>query len=484
MAITLVMMAAVVNLFATVGQSVRNRRATIELGSQLRIARGRLQKDLAGATCPAVPWQRPESNAGYIEIVEGQYSDKNPTAQIFTSSSLVPSSNLPLLTGRVTDGRGLGDYDDILALTVRSEDEPFVGRALEWKDPDGSGPEPLQWVTTTIESTLAEVVWYAVENPADDSLGEPGMRTVYRRVLLIAPWLQGALPSPAGANNSERLQNFYRNFDVSVRIVGNQFIPNSLGDLTKRENRFGHFVSAAANNGYPHQITQNAIRRTSYDPASPPPAGQGLLRPFGLPFDSSTVDRQGEDVVLSDVLAFDVRVYDPGAPLLDASGTVVEPSDVGWGSDSKSISPIGSANISPVGFGAYVDLYWNVIDTWSPGTPRGWTTTANDPPLLFSGAPNSKSGLDFSNATTAAVTYDTWSFHYENDGINQGGLGSTPDEGTNGLDDDNINGVDDIGERETSLPYDVPLRGLQVKLRVYERDSRQIRETSVIQSFN
>ena len=28
---------------------------------------------------------------------------------------------------------GLGDYDDILALTVRSEGEPFVGR---W--PDGS----------------------------------------------------------------------------------------------------------------------------------------------------------------------------------------------------------------------------------------------------------------------------------------------------------------------------------------------------------
>jgi hypothetical protein len=57
------------------------------------------------------------------------------------------------------------------------------------------------------------------------------------------------------------------------------------------------------------------------------------------------------------------------------------------------------------------------------------------------------------------------------------------DQGTNGLDDDNMLGVDDMGERETSPPYDVPLRGLQVKFRVYERDARQIRETSVTHSF-
>ena len=47
--------------------------------------------------------------------------------------SILPSSNLPFTTRRTTadwatDGGGLGDYDDILMLTVRNEHEPFVGR--------------------------------------------------------------------------------------------------------------------------------------------------------------------------------------------------------------------------------------------------------------------------------------------------------------------------------------------------------------------
>ena len=44
-------------------------------------------------------------------------------------------------------------------------------------------------------------------------------------------------------------------------------------------------------------------------------------------------------------------------------------------------------------------------------------------------------------------------------------------------------GPDDVGERETVPPYDKPLRGLQVVLRLYERDSRQVRQVSVNQSF-
>jgi hypothetical protein len=44
-------------------------------------------------------------------------------------------------------------------------------------------------------------------------------------------------------------------------------------------------------------------------------------------------------------------------------------------------------------------------------------------------------------------------------------------------------GPDDVGERETVPPYDKPLRGVQVLLRLYERDSRQVRQVSVNQHF-
>ena len=71
---------------------------------------------------------------------------------------------------------------------------------------------------------------------------------------------------------------------------------------------------------------------------------------------------------------------------------------------------------------------------------------------------------------------------YEHDGIDQDGNGII-DQGTNGFDDDNANGVDDVGERETSPPYPVPLRGIQVRLRIIDRDSRQVRQMTVTSDF-
>ena len=46
-----------------------------------------------------------------------------------------------------------------------------------------------------------------------------------------------------------------------------------------------------------------------------------------------------------------------------------------------------------------------------------------------------------------------------------------------------INGIDDVGERETTPPYDKPLRGMQVLIRTYEHDSRAIRQVRVNQHF-
>ncbi len=113
MAITLVMMAAVVTLFANVTGSVRNRRATMEMSGQIRGVRNVLQQDLQGATCPGLTWQRPESNHGYIELIEGPYREGNasrlidadpaniatwpPTPlnpEIDHATSILPSSNL------------------------------------------------------------------------------------------------------------------------------------------------------------------------------------------------------------------------------------------------------------------------------------------------------------------------------------------------------------------------------------------------------
>jgi prepilin-type N-terminal cleavage/methylation domain-containing protein len=672
MAITLVMMAAVVTLFANVSNSVRNRRATIEMSSQLRHVRNVLQQDLQGATCPGLTWQRPESNHGYIELIEGQHREANlndgtknfiqtnpstltdgvddsatnpPNMEIDHAISSIPSSNLTPFkdaTGTVqqnwaTDGGGLGDYDDILALTVRNEHEPFVGRIPA--DVDASGGFS-KWGNETIESPLAEVVWFAMENPSENEnpthfFGEPGMRTIYRRTLLIAPWVNpyGAvdvdgdglvksgnftfkavpglvrmLPSTDfGPTNLDlvfaALIAFQDRYDLSVRAEWDEniqhwkIVANTLADLTKRENRFLHygFVAGAPKfkrefpypmvsfgAGCPNSTTSMAFVSdpeyqrpidakatahtqnigplnglvTSYttDPNNP---GQYFARPFtyisNTPADppataNAVLDddghvvrvvhgpvplwgpRRGEDVMMTDVLAFDLRVYDPGAPLFATRkrpydsqkglelDVVLSPTDPGWSlaymsnDNMKSGYGIGYGNANPanvtypyVGQGAYVDLGYgyDTRNTSSPGMPAPsyYSTYASSAQPWFFTA-RALSDVYGNQLAPGFCVYDTWSFHYENDGVNEDAdtdPNGAPliDEGTNGLEDvgnyydpaqnkiiqDTRLGPDDVGERETTPPYDKPLRGMQVVIRTYERDSRAIRQVRVNQHF-
>ena len=522
MAVTLLMMAAVVNLFANVGAGVRNRRASMELGGQLRLARARLFKDLAGATCAARPkLPSDDHDDGYLEIIDGLWSDSNPSIlldgiddgpgtgfrnrEIDYATSLVPSGGDPAIvvpstssrvptTSDITNGGGLGDHDCILALTVRSESEPFLGR---WVNPATN-------LVETVRSDLAEVIWYLVENPADGSLGEPGMRTLYRRVLLIAPWLQLPELSIYGGTTNENILAYYRNNDISAQIytVNNAngniapnnttvLVPNTLSDLTKRENRFAHSVGIDGSAlSWPYIMDQQVIRLLPFDADEVPPRPEMVspLRPFGYPFEPSGVepDRKGEDVILNDVLAFDLRVYDPGAPLVSINnGPILEPSDAAWNPSNS------GATI--VGFGSFVSLGWD--QSFSGGPPRYNYNYANPPtgvpgPLFKEPHTPGWHPQDPTNTNSGYnywATYDTWPYHYEDDGINQdNGLAAWRagiDQGTDGLDSDGNNGVDDTFERETFPPYDTPLRAMQVKIRVYERDTRQIREATVTRNF-
>lgn len=683
MAITLVMIGAVVTLFANISNSVRNRRAVIEMSGQMRHARNMLQKDLQGATCNGLVWQRPDENQGYIELIEGPqregqasvlvdgFSQPDPSSanynpEIDHRTSILPASNLPFnntpaTRDWLTDGGSLGDFDDILMLTVRNEHEPFIGRVPKTEvstdsvRPNDTNANSLpNWDAATIESPLAEVVWYAVENPDEDNnvdtyFGEPGMRTIYRRALLIAPWfnpyrftapdgrvtdtfripsdsgtytaqpgLVRVLPDDVGPNMVAEaiacLIAFQERYDLSVRLefdplLGTspgrwKIVANTLGDLTKRENRYEHhfyrpggnreypFGAVSIGSGYqgnnlafvadPEVVTGgvtvpavSAVRKSTtgvteyistYLLDNPDNAnGPYLARPFAYPSANSqrlataramlndqgkvvrvvhgivplSGARKGEDVMLTDALGFDLRVYDPGAPLFAHADTetVLEPTDPAWTAAYVSNDNMGSAgagfignrnaatnvDFPFVGQGAYVDLGYGFDSRRLPAfqaelpAPRFAAAFASATiPWFFTA--RALSDIYGNQLAPGYTVFDTWSFHYENNGLNEdrdetelvGGLPvgqfddadgtGTPmvDEGTNGLDDpghypnftpppltvfDTRLGPDDRGERETAPPYDKPLRGVQVVLRLYERDSRQIRQVSVNQSF-
>ncbi|MGQ9576005.1 MAG: PilW family protein, partial [Thermoguttaceae bacterium] len=535
----LIVMFAVVSIFGMIGQGVSDSQATLEMSENLRQAAATLKNDLEGVTVTMDPPRSPESGEGYFEYTEG------PIGPVLRPDVVAFNTDVD---GQPVPDTVVGDIDDILMMTVRSRSEPFVGRTrvkrycLPSEKPDGVDngagtlPQPQPFVLVrSVESHEAEVIWFVRG------------RTLYRRVLLILPQHDADLRTPEGQfPGPSQMQldpsnnpvvppgpGFYHDYDISVRIDTRTGLltPNTLADLTKPENRFAHRPRHRLGPGpndygsrfpfHPHfqaDYTNATLLASAWGPPSLPPyVGLGLptlrecshpswvaggdlpllpeVQPSG-PFDFwrnphpwTGVDpdtgclaaypgpRVAEDAILDHVIGFDVKAWDPGAPvLLGASGEALLPGEPGYMNALQ-------AGAQPVSRGAYVDLNYGcllgpagcarLVAAGSvfagPGDPRSmtWGTEPASAPRVLRSA-----------------VYDTWSRHYENDGIKQNAVPSLPaDAATNGFDDDGDGVVDDPGEADAPPPYAVPLRGIQVTIRVFEPSSRQIRQVTVVQEF-
>jgi len=510
MAITLIMMGAVISVFGLIGNSVGDSRALVEMSERMNSVRGRLQKDLAGVTASMKLNTSPDSESGYFEIIESPGVDKD---QLTSGTAGTP-------------GYGVMGDNDTLMFTARSNGEPFTGR-ITTIDTQGC----VQY--TTVKSQSAEIMWLVAPTPGRTA--PPGTivpYTLYRRTLVIGgvkpgavagvytppsaspcsdktptvmlevPGTTGFVPKVFSGNQLTDLptvqaqaQAFAREVlssnDVSIREVITSsttvpkikisFVANTLSDLTKRENRFLH--NLASDFPFPVLLSSGP---TSSRPSSPKEGEYffdttiaqwsvyelGAWKPNdqGAPVFPPTTPkpnpiRYGDDVILSNVISFDVRVYDPGAPLRIVNGTVIGPSDAGYVDNS-----------SATAYGAYVDL----------GYPRTADNPAGYPPLQF----NSRNYSTYpSGMVLPNYVFDTWSTSYE-----QNGAGGVAPIGANGLDDPPFgstvtDGVIDGPDEATfpppfKIPADgTPLRGIQVKIRCYEPDSRQVREVTVVQDF-
>lgn len=537
MIITLMIVFAMVEAFRRIGETTTDGRAVIEMLGQMRQARRIVEEDISRCTIP--PAMRdprnllPDQYHGYFEVIEGTGNDTTPGRyMVRTPAGLL--YNTFDFSGVAGESQTLfGDLDDYLCMTMRNDDVPFRGR-MAYPGPDntwGTGDD----FTTIIESNLAEVIWWAelndqpqdvdgdgVINPPVDNVppggdgfidvpGEGGYGvwdpgetfTIRRRVLLIRPDL--TIPDP-----SMNAQVFLRDSDLSVHhdydATTQAYLglkANSLGDLTFRWNRVAHIPinglpnSAPPANGNARGLTQ-LLHLSPIDPTQMPAYSSASLR--------------GEDVVLSSVTAFDLRVWDPNAPVcgyLTLNGELPEglvPGDPGYAGGT---TPIGGAayvtavNGSTEGFGAFVDL--GAVDLMRNGVDDDGQNGADDPreailnPLgaQFLSGMAIRSYLPFGN-----YVYDPWTLAYESDGYNQDGDALTdegtdnvdqnslngPDElitnyGNNGIDDDGVGGIDDPGELllpelETAPPYPHPLKVLQLRIRMYEPDTRQVKQVS------
>ena len=623
--ITLLLMGGVVSMFGFVTNKVTQSRSVVEMSSQLRNARQRLQLDLLGVTAPTIPPLSPDSEQGYFEVIEGPMG---PVLSLYSGGF----------------DYSVGDNDDILMFTTRGfNGEQFVGRGY---------PSVADLSAGLLRSPLAEIGWF-IRNSI-----------LYRRVLLIRPSLK--------INNYP----FYAYYDVSMHQEGGQydhravplgtyntsaggafpfFICNTLGDLTKRENRYAHqplvypydarfwnrplngsmlnpanrpgfglptlYESASTSWPFPYYgpPTRNnpSYTRSLPDPlrASDPLAGPYIVPsnvtvPGGsfssvlggaLPLHgasntagynawagsnangynefiksgtSYTTTIPGfsaaryDDIVMNHVLSFDVKVWDPGAPIFQiqtisastlGAYSAVLPGDPGYNYALRSFinnpSPSNkTANLSSLG--AYVDLnYMYPFDstgtTWATALEKyARTLYGINSALINPTYPNSACGYNyyFTNNHIGAVgqsqllplpwfhlnsnpqsgiwtrnmagmpggaypapfgsILDTWSTHYEHDGLDND-LDGLIDEGTDGIDNPSSAststapgtgsnkirsisgvlgafydyGVDDASELEAPPPYRYPLRGVQIKIRAFEPDTKQVREVTVVHEF-
>jgi hypothetical protein len=486
--ITLMIVFAMVEAFRWVGETTTDGRASIEMLGQIRHARFRLEDDLSRCTASLAPWGANAGlSQGYVELVEGSGSDNrndpDPPTPPATSNPPLPvrfidrsettsrsSSKSPNTLAIGYDecvfndpnnalagehASLFGDVDDVLMFTARNDDVPYRGRYVTRQPgPDGMNCTADDVLTTVIvESNLAEIIWWAELNDVNSSGGwDPGETfTIRRRVLLIRPDLNVNGQLSCVTN----LDTYLADNDISVRPhydESRNFIgiaANSLGDLSYRHNRTAH-----------QPANYNAQR-----PASGL-SQEGTMWPLKvarLPAFAPGTDLTGEEVVLTNVLAFDLRVWDPAVPVTNYSedgGTFgnegLVPGDFGYTSAA-------AGNI--VGYGGYIDL--------------GVSATAGQ----FIGMMQTKAWLPSSDGN---FVYDPWTLDYERDGFDQDApAGNTDgaDQGTNGIDNNGANGPDDLSERETSPPYPFPLKSIQVRIRMYEPDTRQVRQASQVVKF-
>lgn len=414
-AVTLIMMAAIAQLFGTLGQGVNGTRSLTEIDDRMRAVAFRLRSDLEGGTAPVYesPPLSPDRNMGYFETIEGPMTDRSIL-------------DVPYVDG-ANDDRLRGDVDDALLLTTRSPTALFSGRS------GGQG----------IQSPLAEVVWYCRPTANTE---DPALYTLYRRQRLVmahpgtVPFIDPVSPNAVAFTTWADLHAVT---DIACRIHDGFAIPNTLGDLTKRENRFCRDAQFPYR-FLPDKIDADGRRILTFDEAHP---------------------RYGEDVVLTNVIAFDVRVLD-SAPVQTVGSYLIFPGDVAYDPAKAGGS-----------FTAPVDLAWgdpggNPIAIGSAFPPGGTMPFRTAGMTVRNGAGN----------LLGPATYCTWSTHYEYNGIDDDGLNGV-DQGTNGQDDNLNELIDETGEAETSPPYPVPLRGMEIRMRCYEPSSRQVRQVTIRHTF-
>jgi len=460
----LLIVLGVIEAFRQIMSAVNKGRASVQLSGQLRNVTNLLREDFRGITVQTTPNTSTASAMGYFEIIEGVDND-----------SISSPGGFDTLTG---------DTDDVIMFTSRRLGKPFSGRV---RGSFVASSQPFE----TITSPNAEIIYWleprnteflrdGIDNDGNGNIDEPSegliapiqhngmpLATLRRRALLIRPDLNNDAGILSGVTIGN-LITFINQNDISIRINANGTISaNTLADLTLRKNRIAHLptnpINANQDANFPHPFKTER-----------------------LPFQSGIFI--GEDVVMDQMIGFDVRVYDPFIKIVAdiTDSEPLTPGDPGYET---------LAHTAAIGRGAYVDLGFtsrfnytsNPNLTPAQGAQLGsllssqadtkaqFNTTATFVSPLY---PAGSGYYTFGNCSV----FDTWTIEYERDGIDSDRDGVV-DEGNDGIDNNASGGIDDISEVETMPPYPISLRGFQVIVRAFQNGQQQTQQFTITHDF-
>lgn len=405
--------------------------------------------------------------------------------------------------------------------------------------------------------------WSAITTATNDTVN-PGTNAIWNLA-----WMYG-------------MAGVHQQCDLSLRrVVDANGLPtrsvaaNSLQDLAQPHNRFAHVRVPGEVVGLANTVTTmpllalNAaspilnnvsgvngttllappLLGTANQPVITPTLLNGFIRPefvlgndFTHQFSPDDVwgrERAGEDVIATNALAFDVKVFDRQARIFTTTiGQTVRASDPGYREALRDF--LNRPTPRPAQLqGDYVDLMFPVL---AGGPIRGWQArlfdrmapvTGNSDSAIafspdtqnifctqFSGLRRDDTATNWRPSSTAYVeslyrsgrlivdndnfirvfqpAFDTYTNHYEHDGFNQSQPTSLPGKGTrwsrtapsgnvfdNGATGINssatsVFGADNFLERETSPPFVTRPESIQVTVRLENPNNRQIHQMSVV----
>ena len=509
-------MIAMVSLLGTIFHLSTNavvvQRGRTENDQRVRLVETLLRTDLNGSPVDRTSGLTRQSRTFRVLI---PYSANETRAPINPATGLPASPDDRRGYFCLSENNPHDDTDDVLALTVElpaSSAERFCGRTAGLL-PDVAG-----------NYGPAAGNYWPNQPEFDDCLGSPngaGSATaaevsyflrhgnLYRRVMLIrtpaapsrpddpVPENVAGAPLSTIAYGPSGTRNFWTDFDYSaifdpagvvsgVRFHGAIDLTATIvaTTLLNPANRWGFDSTSApgtslglprefVNNGFIGRFTQAETSASNFgypgrvDVACPNPmAGStALLLSDGAVTAYSDGKRGGEDLLLSNVLSFDIKVWDPAASLgpdgapgragVDDDGVngIDDPGERGaWGSDDGDFVDLGNA--APYGFFCAANcrnFYFgpNRFDTWGPNVDVDGIVLEDNPPYLPVWAgPDGRPGIAGLDDPGSAP------------GIDEGSEMGTP-------------GSDDF----------MPLIAIKISVRIYDASTDQVRDATQVYSL-